>query len=75
MQRLDLTDLLVKTDDVKKLKLWWREMQIDYMATSLTKLDGQLSAISEIVKHFHRITKWQYYAGLWSEDLERQLLC
>lgn len=70
----NLTDLSVKTDDVKELKLWWREMQIDYMATSLAKLNDRLPTISEIAKHFHRITNWQYYAGLWSEELERQLL-
>jgi hypothetical protein len=55
----NLTDLSVKMEDVKELKPWWREMQIDYMATSLTKLDDRLPAISGIAKHVHRITNWQ----------------
>jgi hypothetical protein len=50
----NLTDLSVKTEDVKELKPWWREMQIDYTATSLTKLDDRLPAISGIAKHFHK---------------------
>jgi hypothetical protein len=44
-----------------------------YSRTTLTKLTDKLPALSGLASHFHHFTKAAYLAGLWREDLHRQL--
>lgn len=52
----------------------WKEIVDVYSRCSLTYQSDRLVAISGIAKLFQRSLKADYYAGLWSDGLEYQLL-
>ena len=60
--------------DVEPLHRHWPEIIEKYTDTLMTKLEDKLVAISGLARQVYSITKDQYCAGIWREDLVTQLL-
>ncbi|KAF8862798.1 HET-domain-containing protein [Acephala macrosclerotiorum] len=58
--------------DRNVLRSWFQAVAL-YSDAKLTYADDKLIAISGIARHFHNISKDQYIAGLWRQNIQRQL--
>lgn len=61
------------TSSVDAIEMW-KSLVTRYMGRDLTHSSDRLPAISGMAAEFGRICGYQYWAGLWSHDLESQLL-
>jgi hypothetical protein len=60
-----------------KILLYWDQVLVSYTAAKLTYGSDKLIAISGIAKYLQNLpiaADWRYYAGMWSYQIEWQLL-
>lgn len=70
----NLINLFNSCPDTDTLRAYWStELVPSYKSRKLTVQSDILLALSAIAKEFHAKTKWTYLAGLWKEDLVREL--
>jgi Heterokaryon incompatibility protein (HET) len=76
LRRMRLNDFEDPDKDMENLHVYelWKRVTEVYSRMSLTMSRDKLIALSGIAKHFHQWTRCDYYAGLWKNHLESQLL-
>jgi hypothetical protein len=52
----------------------WKFLVQDYTGRHLTVSSDKLKALSAMASEFHRLSKYEYYAGLWDHNMRSQLL-
>lgn len=72
MKQLDT--ILNEAEDGRLMRLWREDILIPYLQRKLTNTSDNLVALSAVTSRFQSTYKDTYLAGLWKEDLIRELL-
>lgn len=72
MKQLDT--ILNEAEDGPLMRLWREDILIPYLQRKLTNTSDNLVALSAVTSRFQSTYKDTYLAGLWKEDLIRELL-
>lgn len=72
MKQLDT--ILNEAEDGRLTRLWREDILIPYLQRKLTNTSDNLVALSAVTSRFQSTYKGTYLAGIWKEDLIRELL-
>ena len=66
--------LIGRLGSLPKYFQYWRNLVTTYSETCLTHATDKLPALSGLASEFQQETKTEYLAGIWKEDISRQLV-